>query len=51
MKHANRIEYSRDTAGARRPRPKTGEMGKIAAVFLAAVICGLGAGCFIGLGW
>ena len=45
MKQANSIEYSRDTAGARRPRP---EMGKIAVIFLAAVICGIGAGYFIG---
>ena len=47
MKQANNIECLRDTAGAGRPRP---EMGKIAVIFLTAVICGLGAGYFIGSG-
>ena len=47
MKQTNNIECLRDTAGAGRPRP---EMGKIAVIFLTAVICGLGAGYFIGSG-
>lgn len=47
MKQANNIECLRDTAGAR--RPCLGK-GRIAAVFLTAVVCGLGAGYLIGSG-
>ena len=53
MKQANNIECSQgvvQTAGAGRTRPEMVEMVKIAVIFLTAVICGLGAGYFIGSG-